>query len=343
VNAAASTTSASPSGPHPAAATSGATNAEPADPDGANGARTFDPESWTLISIPELVSGSNGLAQLIPIDWTSLWNYQENTKPSDQYQEVVSEQYHPVNINIAIRIRSPGRDGPVTQTNVALTVAGLAALLGATGGSGPAGLNDGPPAVASFVTVESPVTIVHLEATASVLPDASVPPEAVDGVLTIDPEPAADIPRAPTSVVVLPPERPLTLAAPMGAVLVGGAPSLARSRGVGWGSGTLAEADERAAGLGYHPSASRGAKAPRRPSRPRWSVPPPRSVVLLDATPAGASVAPATGGSSSGGGIPIFLLALPFLAAVLDLAWRIALARARWPSGHRARALDDPG
>ena len=245
-------------------------------------------------------------------------------------------------MNIAIRIRSPGRDGPVTQTNVAVTVAGLAALVGAVGASGPAGLRDGPPAVASSVTVESPVTIVHLEATTSTLPEVSALPEAIEEALTIGPESAADIPQAPISVVVLPPVRPLTLAAPLGAVLVGGAPSLARSRGIEWSTGTLAEAAERAPGLGDHPSASRRAKAPHRPSRPKWSVPP-RSVVLLDATPAGASVAPATGGSSSGGGIPVFLLALPFLAAVLDLAWRIALARATWPSGHRARALDDPG
>ncbi len=43
-----------------------------------------------------------------------------------------------------------------------------------------------------------------------------------------------------------------------------------------------------------------------------------------------------------GGGLPIFL-ALPFLAAVLDLARRVALERVTWPSGHRRRPPDTPG
>jgi hypothetical protein len=58
--------------------------------------------------------------------------------------------------------------------------------------------------------------------------------------------------------------------------------------------------------------------------------------------PSGASFAPATGGGSSGGGIPIFL-ALPFLAAMLDLARRVALDRTALPSGYRSRMPDDPG
>jgi hypothetical protein len=48
------------------------------------------------------------------------------------------------------------------------------------------------------------------------------------------------------------------------------------------------------------------------------------------------------GGGSSGGGIP-FLIALPFVAALLDLARRVALDRATWPTGHRRRAPDRPG
>jgi hypothetical protein len=58
--------------------------------------------------------------------------------------------------------------------------------------------------------------------------------------------------------------------------------------------------------------------------------------------PSGASFAPATGGSSSGGGIPVFL-ALPFLAAMVDLARRVTLDRVALPSGHRSRVPEDPG
>jgi hypothetical protein len=53
-------------------------------------------------------------------------------------------------------------------------------------------------------------------------------------------------------------------------------------------------------------------------------------------------VAPASVGGSSSGGLPL-VLALPFLAAVLDMARRLALDRVATPSGHRSRVPDDPG
>jgi hypothetical protein len=72
----------------------------------------------------------------------------------------------------------------------------------------------------------------------------------------------------------------------------------------------------------------------------RWHAPVPERIPAT--IPSGASFAPATGGGSSGGGIPIFL-ALPFLAAMLDLARRVTLDRAALPLGHRSRMPDDPG
>jgi hypothetical protein len=74
---------------------------------------------------------------------------------------------------------------------------------------------------------------------------------------------------------------------------------------------------------------------------PRWKAPAPGERVPAT-TPSGASVAPAAGGGSSGGGIPIFL-ALPFLAAMADLARRVTLDRVALPSGHRSRVPEDPG
>ena len=74
---------------------------------------------------------------------------------------------------------------------------------------------------------------------------------------------------------------------------------------------------------------------------PRWKAPAPGERVPAT-TPSGASVAPAVGGGSSGGGIPIFL-ALPFLAAMADLARRVTLDRVALPSGRRSRVPEDPG
>ena len=66
-----------------------------------------------------------------PQNWT--WNWDWNCGESDpiptnttgqnpaQYQPGVT-QYRPININISIRINSPGNDGPVSQTNVAVLV-----------------------------------------------------------------------------------------------------------------------------------------------------------------------------------------------------------------------------
>ena len=84
--------------------------------------------SWNCgDSIPELPVGSDVALQ----NWT--WNWDWNcgdeasttsnvaSKKAPQYQPV-RKQYRPVNINISIRINSPGNDGPVIQTNVAVIV-----------------------------------------------------------------------------------------------------------------------------------------------------------------------------------------------------------------------------
>jgi hypothetical protein len=95
-----------------------------------------------------------------------------------------------------------------------------------------------------------------------------------------------------------------------------------------------ASADGRSAG-----SAAALSRVVEKPA-PRWRAPLKRPVPV--GAPSGASFAPATGGSASGGGIPIFLV-LPFLAAMLDLARRVTLDRAALPSGYRSRMPDDPG
>ena len=88
------------------------------------------------------------------------------------------------------------------------------------------------------------------------------------------------------------------------------------------------------------------AGAPREPTRPAEAAPRQRPP-LPDRAPAvsasGVSAASSAGvGGSSGSGLPALLL-LPFVAALLDLARRVALEHATWPSGHRRRAPDRPG
>jgi hypothetical protein len=86
---------------------------------------------------------------------------------------------------------------------------------------------------------------------------------------------------------------------------------------------------------------ARGGDAPPR-QRPAPSWKPSAATYAPAAAPSGTSASAAGAGGSSGGGLPIFL-ALPFIAAVLDLARRVALERATWPSGHRRRIPDTPG
>ena len=67
----------------------------------------------------------------LPDTWSWNWNWNCNSNQSrnvnsegesrTQYQPVIT-QYHPVNVNVSIRIGSPGNDGPVTQTNVVVVV-----------------------------------------------------------------------------------------------------------------------------------------------------------------------------------------------------------------------------
>ena len=54
-----------------------------------------------------------------PSTWIWNWNCGEN---ATQYQTGSSDQHRPVNVNVGIRIASPGNDGPVTQTNIAVAI-----------------------------------------------------------------------------------------------------------------------------------------------------------------------------------------------------------------------------
>jgi hypothetical protein len=68
---------------------------------------------------------------VLPKNWNWNWDWNcdpakpittnKNSESGTQYQPGIT-RYHPVNVNVSIRIASPGDDGPVMQTNVVLAV-----------------------------------------------------------------------------------------------------------------------------------------------------------------------------------------------------------------------------
>ena len=324
--------------------TSGAHASTPASQPTAASSSTAqdDPETWTwqwnCLSKPDLsvISPVGSTTGSLPKNWTWIWNCGENPA---QYQNGTAAQYQPSNVNIAIRISSPGNDGPVSQANVAVA-AHVGPLVVAT----PAGAAVVVPVPAPLGDIASDAVIPGLTS----LPALVAAPEpvwlggdmSVRSIVQLVDE-AVDLPY------VLPPllgtgtfrlvERRL-LPGLRGVAV----PMIGRLAPVGaFGEETLSDVDAEARSADEHSTASgvSASRATKKPA-PRWRAPLP-SPVPAQVT-SGASFAPATGGSSSGGGIPVFL-ALPFLAAMLDLARRVTLDRVSLPSGHRSRVPEDPG
>ena len=87
--------------------------------------------TWTCGNSVTDVLPAGGSASYLPENWNWNWNWNcgdvgastenNNSESSGQYHPGVT-QYQPINFNISIRINSPGNDGAVTQTNVAVAV-----------------------------------------------------------------------------------------------------------------------------------------------------------------------------------------------------------------------------
>jgi hypothetical protein len=119
----------------PAAGASSVASAAPGDPAPAADAPVTPVDSWDWtwtwscgdVIPPTIVLPPEYLQQIWNWNWN--WNCGANTnangnsgsQSSSQYQPVTS-QYQPINVNISIRIASPGNDGPVVQTNLALAM-----------------------------------------------------------------------------------------------------------------------------------------------------------------------------------------------------------------------------
>jgi hypothetical protein len=307
---------------------------------------------WDCVSVPaiSLISPGGYGDNSAPKNWTWIWNCGDN---SGQYQDATAAQYQPSNVNVAIRIASPGNDGPVTQANVAVAVsAGVSVPHGAStsagaGASAPAAAPSSVPTVSlpalalppvpSIAAVLSPVVPSLFEPSAEsgvaeLLSPGLAPPvdglDALAGLTLVAPplvglDPTAEPTR---SVLALPAFR-------AGASRAWGVP--ASTPGTVW----------RGRVSSVRPSVTDGARGTphgkRPPRAPRWRTRAPTTPAPAQAPPA-ASAAAAGSGGSSGGGLPFFL-ALPFVAAMLDLARRAALERVATPSGHRSRMPENPG
>ena len=328
-----STTSNAPTGSQPAAETPASAQ--------------DDPDTWTwqwnCLSKPDLsvISPAGSTTGYVPSNWTWIWNCGNNPT---QYQDAATSQYQPSNVNISIRISSPGNDGPVSQANVAVAAA-VGSIVAAQGPIGPVVaipvpapvspvsnlVSDVIPGMTSLPQLAEQLGPIWLGEDSGVRSVVELVDDTVElpfGLAPLFRGTASGTGEGPTvffdagglSVPVIGRLAPIgTLdTAPGSYTAVGGVASTAGR------SAESGEPDSRAA---------------RKPA-PRWHAPLPQPIP--SGAPTGASFAPATGGGSSGGGIPIFLV-LPFLAAMLDLARRVTLDRAALPSGYRSRMPDDPG
>jgi hypothetical protein len=164
--------------------------------------------SWNCADpVPELPATPSGSMQ----NWTWNWDWDcgapglpdgnTSSQSGGQYQPGVS-QYRPVNINISIRINSPGNDGPVRQTNIASAtttfvlptiridasaapVAGIAAA-----GAGPALVIAASMPVAESVQAEMPAPLLEFLFGALSDQEGCCPPPLPLGVPYGAPEPS---------------------------------------------------------------------------------------------------------------------------------------------------------
>jgi Meckel syndrome type 1 protein len=274
--------------------------------------------------IPEGVS--------FPTSWTWNWNCGDN---SLKYQGETSPRYQPINTNISIRISSPGNDGPVSQVNIgaAIAVSLPAPVIGLPEPAGSAPL---PASVTDVLDAvfESPAT-----APAPVSGDTTAQPLSVAPAIAAAGTPAvapAALGAPPASAAAAPFAIGLQAEPWRGAwwreTMTGRLTATGRSVAAQDAWQAAASRTPRAAGAA--PADRRAVASPRRLPRAPGRAP------LTSVSGASASSAGVSG--SSGSGLPALLL-LPFVAALLDLARRVALEHAALPSGHRRRAPDRPG
>ena len=291
--------------------------------------------SWDCLGaapISAISPGGSGSGSL-PASWTWIWNCGGN---SSQYQTGSPSQYSQINTNIAVRISSPGNDGPVTQVNVD---AGISIPL-------PVPVHSAP--FPSFpVSVPPPLETALGDASGAPGPAlvASTPVDTTDITAALDLGAASDTSAEPVSAT--PFAAPARVATMQTAPRLGLASRFQRFRIPLARIARFAPASRSAVAAAWRASSPASSNSPKAPARPPEATPRPRAphapsrAPVISVSGVSASAA-AGGGGSSGSGLPL-LLALPFVAALLDLARRVALEHAALPPGHRRRAPDRPG
>ena len=290
---------------------------------------------WNCRDLPlvPVVSPTSSAGESFPSSWTWIWNCGRN---SDQYHAETEDQYRPSNTNVSIRLSSPGDNGPVTQTTIAISAGASSVSL--------------PTIELPTVTVTTPAITVTTPSVGITIPSivvetptdtltaqlaAGAPAEwPVDVALGNDSAPAPRTSLAAANPIAISPT-------PRDVIAFGAERRRPASPHTAYGIIGAVAASPGAADRGAS-TATRHDQRKAKPA-PRWTPTEDASQSKAPASaPTGASASAAGVGGSPGGGLPIFL-ALPFIAAVLDLARRVALERATWPSGHRRRIPDTPG
>jgi len=284
--------------------------------------------------IPAISPGVSGTSSF-PSSWTWIWNCGDN---GQKYQTETPSGYQQINTNIAIRLSSPGNDGGVTQVNLG---AGVTIPLPTSTQGGPFVPGPGALPPAAGAILDALPAIAEPALTAVVTGDTT----DTSALLAPSSAPVASPSATIPGPLFAAPPRAVAGALPADGGWMYGSPALDAPRPAG-ASDPTATFDPQSAWHAVAPAqtASAPTAEPARPTEaaPRQRPPLPDRVPAVSASGVSAAAAAGGGGGSSGSGLPALLM-LPFVAALLDLARRVALEHATWPSGHRRRAPDRPG
>jgi hypothetical protein len=262
-------------------------------------------------------------------DWNWNWNWvcgDEESPAADNTDETTSgyqttpAQYRPVNVNVSIRINSPGQNGPVVQTNVAVAVAAPA-----------------PVAVSLPDLVESPVatipapTLSPLEAAPALVAATIelIAPGDVDAAIAVEEDDHCCVIARPRGV-----ELAAAAPEPVSVVLAGRATRATRDIAAA-GPDIVAVAARVELRAGRAAAAQRAAAARAAPARPQ--VRPAR-------TSRGRLPADITGRPVAQGGFGLMPLdepqrTLPYVALML-LAFAFAYANVSWAAARNRPTPD---
>ena len=311
--------------------------AAPADPGPTADAPVTPVDSWDWtwtwscgdVISPTIVLPAEYLQQIWNWNWN--WNCGGNTsgngnsgsQSTSQYQPVTS-QYQPINVNISIRIASPGNDGPVVQTNLALAMP----VIVQTASNHPAPL--------PVQWLPSPVVSVHVSEIGETAPAETA---AV----------ASEMPAAPMQDAASAEQSPISETAGDGSKVIRSVLQLAPDRGRGdttrvtSGSAPVPVSAAQIATLAPPaPAVAAGERAKAQQQRPATHARPILPQGVAAAAVSYASVGPLGAGGSDRTVWLVFLFSVPFLLAFADAARRV---REEWKAeaADSGRRREKPG